>query len=105
MFEGVQWPHGRVPGKCGARFAPLFYRDSRLLTEADIFRPELWLDQSPDHAKEWALVSFSEGPVRFSGRQLVLVLAGALLAQLVEQTEFLLSEPGSLQADDHLPGT
>jgi cytochrome P450 len=100
----VQWPHGTMPGNCGVLvFAPYFHRDSRLLPEADMFRPELWLDQSPDQAKEWALVPFSEGPVRCPGRQLVLLLTSALLAQFVEQTEFRLGEPGRLQADDHLP--
>ncbi|MFW0771960.1 cytochrome P450 [Paenarthrobacter nitroguajacolicus] len=106
----VQWGGGIMPAKCGVLvFAPYFHRDSQLLPHADLFHPELWLDQGtvegdrPGQGKDWALVPFSEGPVRCPGRQLVLLLTSATLARFIEETDFRLSDPGRLGPDIGLP--
>ncbi|WP_458106501.1 cytochrome P450 [Arthrobacter sp. R3-55] len=100
----VQWPHGMMPGNCGVLvFAPYFHRDARAIPGAELFQPELWIGQGPDHSPDWALVPFSEGPVRCPGRQLVLMLTSAFLAQLVERTDFLLNEPKRLEPTERLP--
>ena len=106
----VRWAEGIMPTKCGVLvFAPYFHRDSQLLPDADRFRPELWLSQGveqgqgPDQGKDWALVPFSEGPVRCPGRQLVLLLTSAALAQFIERTDFRLTDPGRLGPHTNLP--
>lgn len=104
----VQWTEGTMPAKCGVLiFAPYFHRDSHLLPDAHRFRPEIWLGHveanTPDHREDWALVPFSEGPVRCPGRQLVLLLSSAALAEFIEQTAFRLSTPGRLNPAEPLP--
>lgn len=84
-------------------FAPFFHRDARTLPYADEFTPEIWLDGRA--ADNPALVPFSAGPVQCLGRDLVLFVAGTMLAALLEQHRYRLRDPGRLGSHRPLPAS
>ncbi|TFW00527.1 cytochrome P450 [Oxalobacteraceae bacterium OM1] len=96
------WGTGTLPPRSGVLlFAPFFQRDERL-SYADRFAPELWLgERSQENA---ALVPFSDGPGFCPGRELVLLLGSAMLAELLTGMPLRLERP-LLDARRRLPGT
>ncbi|MBG6225640.1 cytochrome P450 [Arthrobacter sp. CAN_A2] len=101
--QPVQWEQGLMPADCGVLiYAPYFHRDERSLRSAHNFSPERWLTEEDDG---WPLVPFSGGPVVCPGKQLVLLMTSAALAELVAGHDFQVEEGQSLDPDRPLPGT
>jgi len=96
------WDSATMPANTGILlFTPFFHRDDQRLAYANRFAPEVWLH---DQQEDWPLLPFSGGPVTCPARNLVLMLASAMLAALSgEGTARLVSDnpldPG------RLPGT
>ncbi|WP_026549210.1 cytochrome P450 [Arthrobacter sp. Br18] len=102
----VEWEDGMMPAKCGVLiFAPYFHRDERNLPRAHQFAPERWLDDDGGDSDGWPLVPFSDGPVVCPGKQLVLLLTSAALAQLIDRTDLHLTSRHRLDPQGRLPGT
>jgi len=79
----TRWEQGSMPANTGVLiFTPFFHRDDQRLSCADHFTPELWLHERTHD--EWPLVPFSSGPAQCPARQLVPMLASAMLAALIE---------------------
>ena len=78
-----------------------FHRDPERLGIADAWAPEAWLDGRAD--ADWGLLPFSGGPVSCPGRNVVLLVAGRLLARLSE-AELVFPRARYLAADP-LPAT
>jgi cytochrome P450 len=99
------WRNGAIPPNTGlVIFTPFFHRDDERLPWADSFSPELWIDKQPDR-QTCALVPFSEGPAVCPGRELVLLLTTAMLAELLTDTQVRLKAPARLTAGKPLPAT
>ncbi|WP_026533555.1 cytochrome P450 [Arthrobacter sp. H41] len=102
----VEWEDGLMPARCGVLiFAPYFHRDERNLPRAHQFAPERWLEDESGDSGGWPLVPFSDGPVVCPGKQLVLLLTSAALAQLIGGTDFRLTSHHRLDPQGRLPGT
>jgi hypothetical protein len=98
------WATGVLPANTGILiFAPFFHRDNERLPYADRFTPELWSD--PDHQQGWPLIPFSEGQAMCPGRHLVLLLAPAMIAAILDNVRLRLKNPGRLSAHQPMPGT
>lgn len=77
------WGGRELPAGTGfAVVSAFFHRDAARIGFADSFAPEAWLDGRAD--ADWGLVPFSGGPVSCPGRNVVLLVAGRLLARLAE---------------------
>ncbi|MCW2629735.1 cytochrome P450 [Mycobacterium sp.] len=96
----------------GARFGsgssvlivtPAFHRDPELLSFADDFVPDIWLDGRAEQYPQ--LVPFSAGPAQCPGRNLVLFLTSTVLANLLTLMRLLLQSTPSLQPHRRLPVT
>jgi hypothetical protein len=96
----------------GARFAsgssvliatPPFHRDPELLTFANDFVPDIWLDGRAEQYPQ--LVPFSAGPAQCPGRNLVLFLTSTVLANLLTLMRLQLQSTPSLQPHRPLPAT
>jgi cytochrome P450 len=99
------WRNGAIPPNTGlVIFTPFFHRDDERLPWADSFSPELWINERPDQ-QTCALIPFSEGPAVCPGRQLVLLLTTAMLAELLTDTQVRLKSPTRLTAGQPLPAT
>jgi cytochrome P450 len=98
----TKWGNGTLPAGAGlVIFAPFFHRDDERLPFAHQFAPDVWLDGRPP---ECPLVPFSQGPGECPGRDLVLLLTSALIANLL--TRLALRLPPELRLDrERLPGT
>ena len=78
----TRWYNGRMPAQTGVLlYTPFFHRDDQHLPYANRFAPEVWLEGRQD---EWPLIPFSGGPATCPARNLVLMLASAMLAKLIE---------------------
>ncbi len=100
----THWETGTLPAGTGiAIFAPFFHRDDARLPFADRFTPDLWLDN--ESADGWPLVPFSAGPAVCPGRDLVLMMAAAMLSAMIDGRTIGLLSPGRLRPDEPLPGT
>lgn len=98
------WETGVMPARTGVLiFAPFFHRDDARLPFADRFAPEVWLGGGA--AEDWPLIPFSAGPAMCPGRNLVLLLASAMLAALLAGREATLCPPARLDATRPLPAT
>lgn len=96
------WETGVMPAKTGILiFAPFFHRDDRRLPFAHRFAPEVWLEGQPP--ERWPLVPFSGGPGVCPGRNLVLLLSSAMLAELLGGRQARLTSPTPLNPDRPLP--
>ena len=95
------WRNGSLPAGTGlVIFAPFFHRDDQRLPEAHRFSPELW-SQDRDDA-DWPLVPFSGGPGMCPGRNVVLLTASTVLAELVRRHDYTPKRPLDTE---QLPGT
>ncbi len=75
------WGGRDLPAGTGfAVVSAFFHRDPQRLDIAHAFAPEAWLDGRAD--ADWGLLPFSGGPVSCPGRNVVLLVAGRLLARL-----------------------
>lgn len=102
--EATAWETGVMPAKTGILiFAPFFHRDGERLPEADRFAPELWMGNR--RPEEWAFIPFSDGPVRCPGRNVVLLVTSAMLAEMLAASAPRLVPPGRLDARRPLQGT
>jgi cytochrome P450 len=82
---------------------PAFHRDPDLLPFANDFSPDIWLDGRAEQYPQ--LVPFSAGPAECPGRNLVLFVSSAVLANLLAQLH-LESEPNRpLDTSSQLPAT
>lgn len=100
------WENGIMPAKTGLIiYTPLLHRDNEHLSYANIFAPEVWLNQQNTAiAKQWPLLPFSEGPAVCPARNLVLLLTSNMLAELLQSSSLeLLSS--RLNPKLPLPGT
>jgi cytochrome P450 len=101
----TDWQNGAIPLNTGlVIFTPFFHRDDERLPWADSFSPELWMNEQPD-PQTCALVPFSEGPAVCPGRDLVLLLSTAMLAELLTDIQIRLKIPARLTANQPLPAT
>ncbi|MDR7299939.1 cytochrome P450 [Haloactinomyces albus] len=101
-ITAIPW-HGRMipSGTSFLVFTPFFHRDRQTVPHAHEFAPDIWLDgRAADHP---ALVPFSDGAARCPGRNLVLFVAGTVLATLLQRHRFHLRAPARLDADHPLP--
>lgn len=98
------WNAGVLPaGAAVVIFAPFFHRDDETLPYAHRFSPELWNDSaSPQRG---ALIPFSEGPASCPGRELVLLLSTAMLAEILGKFDVTLRRPCRLEEGRPLPVT
>jgi cytochrome P450 len=102
--QDTQWGSGILPaGSHFLIFTPFFHRDRDTVPDADRFAPEQWLDKSTD--AEHGLVPFSAGPASCPGRNLTLLVSGAILAALLSSREYRLVPPDALRRDRPLPAT
>ena len=100
----TDWETGVMPAGTGILiYAPFFHRDDQRLPYADRFAPELWLGHRS--RRDWPLIPFSGGPAMCPGRNLVLLLAGTMLADLLAGPPLRLARPSRLDPDRRLPGT
>jgi cytochrome P450 len=83
--------------------APYLHRDDENLADADRLALHLWRD-GRDEA-DWPLVPFSAGPAMCAGRNLVLLLTGAVVGRLVQRLDLDLTDGAELSPDAPLPGT
>jgi cytochrome P450 len=82
---------------------PFLHRDGHRLAAADRFAPRLWSDGA---AEAWPLIPFSAGPGECPGRNLVLLVSGAVLATLAgDGPGPWLLPPDRLDAGRPLPAT
>ncbi|WHP18032.1 cytochrome P450 [Cellulomonas sp. ES6] len=77
------WGSRELPAGTGFAVVSAFvHRDPDRLAFAHGFEPAAWLDGRAD--ADWGLLPFSGGPVSCPGRNVVLLVAGRLLARLAE---------------------
>jgi cytochrome P450 len=102
------WRNGRLQeGTSILIFAPFFHRDDETLSYAHQFHPGLWL---ADRAEtDWPFVPFSGGPGLCPGRNVVLLTASAVLAELLRDHDFVPMDISRAAAEpldpENLPGT
>jgi cytochrome P450 len=102
--EDIELRGVRVPaGTELVIFAPFFHRDAHELPEADQLALHLWSGDAP--TRDWPLVPFSDGPGVCAGRNLVLLLASAVVGRLLQRLDLALEPEGLLGPDHPLPGT
>lgn len=83
------WESGTLPAHTAVTiFTPFFHRDDERLPQANHFSPDLWSGDRP--VTNWPLVPFSEGSAVCPGRELVLLLTTAMLADLLKHARFRL---------------
>ena len=100
--EETTWETGTLPAKADILiFVPFFHRDDERLADANRFAPELWLEART--AESWPLIPFSEGPAVCPGRNLVLLLSSAMLAEVLAQRHVRLQSPVRLNPDPVSP--
>jgi cytochrome P450 len=83
---------GSVPEGTQVAFSNLlFHRDRDRVAYADSFAPEAWTEG--DAGRDWAFNHFSHGPQGCPGVNLALLLAGAVLMELLTTTSVALESP------------
>lgn len=92
-------------------YTPYFHRDDQNLAYAHTFNPDLWINDDPEvkghPPREWPFVPFSGGPAHCPGQNLVLLLTSGMLASLIRDRTFHLSDPHRMRpgrlssAQDH----
>jgi cytochrome P450 len=98
------WENGTLPARTAiVIFTPFFHRDDEQLPYAHRFSPELWTEDQP--TIDWPLIPFSEGPAVCPGRELVLLLTTAMLADLLKHARFRLRPGSNIRLGRPLPGT
>jgi hypothetical protein len=100
----TEWTSGTLPA--GTEFiiyTPFFHRDNERLAFADRFTPELWM--SGEQPSTAALVPFSEGPAFCPGQNLVLLLASATIAAILDTARVRLIRRERLNPERPLPAT
>lgn len=104
--QATSWNRGSMPAHTGlVIFTPFFHRDNETLPFANRFAPEVWMNGDAERQGR-ALVPFSEGSGMCPGRQLVLLLTTAMLAEILRAGNVTLRKPQSrLRSDRPLPGT
>lgn len=106
--EPTTWRNGSLAtGTSILIFAPFFHRDDETLAEAHRFTPKLWLTDRDD--TDWPLVPFSGGPGLCPGRNVVLLTASVVLAELLDEHRFSSDTTSAASAEPlnlrDLPGT
>ncbi|NWN88243.1 MAG: cytochrome P450 [Micrococcaceae bacterium] len=106
--ESTTWRSGSLAaGTSMVVFAPFFHRDDETLAEAHRFTPKLWLTDRDD--TDWPLVPFRGGPGLCPGRNVVLLTASAVLAELLDEHRFSPNNTSEASAEPlnlhNLPGT
>ena len=100
----TEWKAGVLPAGTGFLiYAPFFHRDDQRMPAADRFDPDRWLRKDPAEASP--LIPFSAGPAACPARQLVPMLASAMLAEMLDGDRLTLLHPETLRPDCPLPGT
>jgi cytochrome P450 len=100
----TEWEHGVMPAKTNILiFAPFFHRDDQRLPYANRFAPQVWLEKQPP--ENWPLIPFSSGPAVCPGRNLVLLLTSAMLAELLDGRQVRVQSPVTLTPHQPLPGS
>jgi cytochrome P450 len=84
-------------------FTPFFHRDSERQSFADRFAPQLW--PNGEIRQRPGIVPFSDGPGICPGRNLVLLLASAMIAAILHRARVRLKNAGRLAPDRPLPAT
>ena len=82
---------------------PAFHRDPDLLTFANEFAPDIWLDGRAEQYPQ--LVPFSAGPAECPGRNLVLFVTSTVLANLFAQLHLESESDLRLDSNHPLPAT
>ncbi|MGX6510562.1 cytochrome P450 [Rhodococcus sp. SJ-2] len=98
--------HGRYSIPAGSAFvilAAAFHRDRDTLPFADRFEPEIWVDGRAEQYR--GLVPFSAGPAACPGRNVVLLVASTVLANLFTRAGFTLTSRTTPDPDRPLPAT
>lgn len=106
--ETTSWRNGTLKeGTSILIFAPFFHRDDETLSEAHRFAPELWLNNRDD--TDWPLVPFSGGDAMCPGRNVVLLTASAVLAEMLREHDYEPADVSKKAAEpldlEDLPGT
>ena len=102
--EDVPWDGALMPKNTNILvFTPYFHRDGETLPYADRFTPELWLGERPGSRSP--LVPFSDGPAICPARDLVTMLASAMIAALLARRAISPRPPTRLDPDRPLPTT
>jgi hypothetical protein len=97
----TRWDTGVMAAGTGLLIhVPFLHRDDSRIPYADSFAPEAWLSGEAQH---WPFIPFSAGTAECPARNLVLLLASAMLAALLERSDFRMPEgrelvPGKLPA-------
>jgi cytochrome P450 len=95
----TKWRGSVLPAGTGIMiFLPYFHRDPDRLAFANRLAPEVWLE-GRDEAL--GLLPFSAGPAACPGRNLVLLMAGAMLARLLTAASHVAGSP--IRDADALP--
>jgi cytochrome P450 len=98
--------NGRYSIPRGSAFvilASAFHRDRHAYPFADRFEPEIWIDGRAEHYR--GLVPFSAGPTACPGRNVVLLVASTVLANLFTRAEFTVTSRTAPDPDRPLPAT
>jgi cytochrome P450 len=106
--EDTEWQDGHMPftidkGAGLMIVVPAFHRDPELLPFAHQFTPEIWLDGRAEQYPQ--LVPFSAGPAECPGRNVVLLVTSALLANLLGAADFSLASTPRPSPGTELPMT
>lgn len=100
--EETEWENGTMPAETSVLLlAPYFHRDDRVLDNANLFDPDLWLQ--PGEAGNWPMMPFSGGPGICPGRRVVLTVTSHMLARLLQGRECQLSPPDRLLSSKPMP--
>ncbi|MBZ0331708.1 cytochrome P450 [Halomonas sp. ANAO-440] len=100
--EATQWESGTMPAETSVLLlAPYFHRDERVLKNANLFDPDLWLQ--PGEAGNWPMMPFSGGPGICPGRRVVLTVTSNMLAKLLQGRAYQLDPPERLLSSKPMP--
>lgn len=98
------WENGVLPEHTNVMvFAPFFHRDDQHLEDAHRFAPGIWEQERT--SSDWPLIPFSGGPAICPGRNLVLLTASSMLANMLERYDLHLASHPGLSPGKKLPGT
>lgn len=100
----TRWASGVLPADSALIIqSSFFHRDERRLPYADRFAPEVWLDGRA--RLDGGIVPFSAGPGECPGRNLVLMVTTAVLAELLGGRDVRLCRGAALGPSRPLPRT
>lgn len=106
--ETTTWRNGELKtGTSMLIFTPFFHRDDQTIPEAHRFAPQLWMEDRDN--TDWPLVPFSSGPGFCPGRDVVLLTASAVLAEMLRDHDFSPANGSTTAVEpldlEHLPGS